>query len=132
MGKSAATPIGYYANFARWNRLTLMRAPGDLRELREVARTAEHPERLQKLIELIEDELGYRALSRRLGRQGGAVVGGSTALSLPAQGIRDRADDRPRRFEAWIAEDLAPHRRHGGRGAGRGRRCTLRRSTGSS
>ena len=46
MGKDMPIPIEYYASFAHWHRLSLMRGPKTLRELAELARTAQHPERL--------------------------------------------------------------------------------------
>ena len=57
--KVLEVPSGYYANFARWNQLSMMRAPRTLRDIAEVARTAEHPDRLRHLIRLIEEDAGY-------------------------------------------------------------------------
>ena len=59
MGKPLPVPPEYYSGFARWHRLSLMRTPRTLRAIAEVARTAQHPERLHHLIALIEDGLGY-------------------------------------------------------------------------
>ena len=38
-------PPGWYSSFARWHMLSLMRAPKTLRDIAEVARTADRPER---------------------------------------------------------------------------------------
>jgi hypothetical chaperone protein len=73
MGKTMPIPVEFYAGFARWHLLSLMRAPRTLRAIEEVARTATHPDRLHHLIALIEDGLGY-ALYR-------AVSGAKAALS---------------------------------------------------
>lgn len=99
-------PPEYYASFARWHRLSLMRTPRTLRELEEVARASAHPERLRTLIALIRDELGYRLYQ--------SVSEAKTALSrADAVTLRfhhkdfalaetiTRAD-----FESWIAPDL--------------------------
>ena len=59
MGKPLPVPPEYYSGFARWHLLSLMRTPRTLRSIAEVARTAQHPERLRHLIALIEDGLGY-------------------------------------------------------------------------
>ncbi len=48
-----------YASFARWHRLSLMRAPKTMRDIEAVAKVAAHPERLRALLRLIRDELGY-------------------------------------------------------------------------
>ena len=59
MGNDMPVPAEYYAGFARWHRLSLMRSPRTLREINEVARTAAEPAKLRQLIRLIEEELGY-------------------------------------------------------------------------
>ena len=74
MGKPLPVPPEYYSGFARWHRLSLMRTPRTLRAIAEVARTAQHPERLHHLIALIEDGLGYALYQAVSDRQGGAVA----------------------------------------------------------
>jgi hypothetical chaperone protein len=106
MGNPLPVPPGWFASFARWHRLSLMRAPKTLRDIAEVARTAEHPERLRWLVRLIEDEAGY-ALYR-------AVSEAKTALSAAEETTLrfDHADfvlQAPitrAAFEAWIAPEL--------------------------
>jgi hypothetical chaperone protein len=100
-------PPEYYAAFARWHRLSLMRNPRTLREIAEVARHARHPERLQALIELITDEQGfalYQAVSgvkMALSRQEAAELRFSHGKLEILETIRRDA------FETWIAPDLA-------------------------
>ena len=74
MGKPLPVPPEYYSGFARWHLLSLMRTPRTLRAIAEVARTAQHPERLRHLIALIEDGLGYALYQAVSDRQGGAVA----------------------------------------------------------
>ena len=59
MGKDMPIPIEYFSSFARWHRLSLMRNPKTLREIGEVAQTAQHPDRLRGLMALIQDEQGF-------------------------------------------------------------------------
>ncbi len=107
MGKELPVPVGWYASFARWHLLSMMRAPRTLRDIAEVARTADHPDRLRQLVTLIEDETGY-ALYR-------AVSGVKAALSEAEEAVldfahRDFAIAAPitrAAFEGWIAPDLA-------------------------
>jgi hypothetical chaperone protein len=107
MGKPLPVPPAWYASFARWHLLSLMRAPRTLRDIAEVTRTAEHPERLRRLVRLIEDEAGY-ALYR-------AVSGAKAALSAAEETVLDfahadftlRAPIRRAEFEGWIAPELA-------------------------
>jgi hypothetical chaperone protein len=108
-GKVLAFPNHYYANFARWHQLALMKSSGDLKELRDLARTALDPEPLERFIATIENDLGF-ALYR-------AVSAAKAALSetdevqfrfsdagaeLDIQVAITRAD-----FEGWIAADVA-------------------------
>ena len=106
MGTDLPVPPDYFTGFARWHRLSLMRAPRTLRAIEEVATASARPERLRMLIRLIEDELGYQlyqtvsAVKAELSRQ-------DTAVLRFAHG--DLAIEREiarYEFEAWIAEDL--------------------------
>ncbi len=72
MDKILSIPNHYYANFARWNQLALMKGSGDLKELRELARVALDPEPLETFIDIVERDLGFRTLPRRVVRQDGA------------------------------------------------------------
>lgn len=107
MGTALPVPPSFYTSFARWHRLSLMRAPRTLREIGEVARAADHPEQLHHLIRLVEDEAGYALYQ--------AVSGVKAALSGAEEAVlRFRHGDfaleeavRRADFEAWIAPELA-------------------------
>ncbi|MCB4820921.1 Hsp70 family protein [Roseicella aerolata] len=106
-GKPMPIPVGWYLSFARWHQLSLMRAPKVMADIAEVARTAEHPERLRHLVMLVEEEAGY-ALYR-------AVSGVKAALSRAESAVLDfrheeftvQAEITRTEFERWIAPDLA-------------------------
>jgi hypothetical chaperone protein len=107
MGKPVPVPQGWYASFAHWHRLSLMRAPRTMRGMHEVARTAEEPERLGHLIRLIEDEAGYAlyravtAAKAALSREERTTLDFAHADFVISAGIERSA------FEEWIAPDLA-------------------------
>ena len=105
-GEMLPVPPAWYSAFARWNQLSMMRAPRTLRDIAEVARTAEYPEGLHRLTMLIEEDAGYalyRAVSGVKAALSAAPVAtldfthGDFALRVPIA----RAD-----FEAWIAPEL--------------------------
>ena len=106
MGKQLPVPPEYFSGFARWHLLSLMRAPRTLRAIAEVARTADHPERLRHLITLIEDGLGFELYQ--------AVSGVKAALSHADTAVlrfahKDLAIERAitrADLESWIAGDL--------------------------
>jgi hypothetical chaperone protein len=106
---STALPIppDYYSGFAQWHRLSLMRSPRMLRDIAEVARTADHPERLHHLIRLIEDEAGY-ALYRAVSAVKAELSQADRAvLRFEHAGLRVEQPIQRSAFEAWIAPELA-------------------------
>ena len=107
MGKPLPIPPAWYASFARWHQLPLMRGPKTLRDIAEVARTADHPEMLHRLIRLIEDEAGY-ALYRAVSSAKAALSAEEAAvLCFRHEDFEIEAPIARTDFEAWIAPDLA-------------------------
>ena len=107
MGKPLPIPPAWYASFARWHQLPLMRGPKTLRDIAEVARTADDPAALHRLIRLIEDEAGY-ALYRAVSSAKAALSGAEEAvLSFRHEDFTIEAPIARADFEAWIAPDLA-------------------------
>jgi hypothetical chaperone protein len=107
MGKPLPVPPEYYSGFSRWHLLSLMRTPRTLRAIAEVARTAQHPERLRHLIALIEDGLGYALYQAVSTAKADLSHAETTTLRFRH---KDFAVDRPitrGEFEGWIASDLA-------------------------
>jgi hypothetical chaperone protein len=106
-GKDLPVPAEYYTSFARWHRLSQMRAPRTMRDIEAVARTADRPEQLHALLRLVRDELGYELYR--------AVSGVKAALSTAeAAPLRFRHEDfaieetiTRADFEGWIAPDVA-------------------------
>ena len=107
MGKRLPMPVHYYSRFQRWSDLSFLRAPEILRELRSLRRMSEAPEAIDRLIYIIEEELGFELYR--------AVSAAKTALSsqdtakLEFNHGRVQIDEEIGRagFESWIAEDLA-------------------------
>ena len=104
--KLLSLPTHYYANFARWNQLAMMKANGDLKELRQLARVAVDPEPLERFIEIIEQDLGfplYRAVSQ-------AKIALSSAneavLRFHEAGVAIEERITRAQFEGWIEPDV--------------------------
>jgi len=107
MGKKLPIPPSWYASFARWHQLPLMRGPKTLRDIAEVARTADRPEQLHHLIRLIEDEAGY-ALYRAVSAAKAALSAAEeTVLRFEHEDLLIEAPIRRAEFDSWIAPDLA-------------------------
>jgi hypothetical chaperone protein len=107
MDKRLPIPSHYYARFQRWSDLSFLRTPETLRELRTLKRMAEDPDGLDRLIYIIEEELGFdlyqavSAVKTELSSAESAVLEFKSGPVQIAETIT-RAD-----FERWIAPDLA-------------------------
>jgi len=100
-------PNRYYSAFARWSQLALMRGSRELRELREIARTALDPEAMQRFIALIEGDHGWR-LYQAVSAAKEALSSQTTAqFRLEAGGLVIQATIARADFERWIARELA-------------------------
>ena len=106
MGKPLPVPPEYYSGFARWHLLSLMRNPRTLRSIAEVARTAQHPERLHHLITLIEDGLGYALYQAVSTAKADLSNADTTVLRFHHKAFTVERPIARSEFEDWIAPDL--------------------------
>ncbi len=100
-------PQRYYAAFARWDQLALLRASRDMKDIRDIAKTALEPDKLAKLIEVLDDHHGYslyQAISRL---KMDLSVAATASFEFCAGSIRIRAEVSRSDFETWISPDLA-------------------------
>jgi hypothetical chaperone protein len=105
--KTLPIPQRYYAAFARWDQLALLRASKDMRDIRALARTALEPDKLDRMIEVLDDNHGY-ALYRSVAALKMALSGREQAdFRFVAGSIRIEKRVTRAEFEDWIAPDLA-------------------------
>lgn len=105
-GKTLPIPNKYYAAFARWDQLALLRASREMREIRALAREAQAPERIERLIEVLDENYGYR-LYRSVSRLKEALSARSRAeFRFEAGSISIVRDVGRAEFESWIAPEL--------------------------
>lgn len=99
-------PGGYFADFADWSRLALMRNRRTLDELRRLQRDATDPEPIGRMIALIEHEQGF-PLYDAVGRLKRALSDVEAAeFRFSGDGVDIAAEVRRSDFEGWIADDL--------------------------
>jgi len=102
----APMPNRYYASFARWDQLALMRASRDMSDIRGLVRRALEPEKIARLVEFLDGEYGYR-LYQSISRLKEALSGQSAARFVFQAGAIDIQRDVERtEFESWIGRDL--------------------------
>jgi hypothetical chaperone protein len=100
-------PPSLFVNAARWNLLSTFRSSPEFKTLTEMQRDAEEPEKLQRFIDLVEENEGY-ALYQAVARAKTALSGAQRAdFAFKAHGIDLKAEVTRAQFEAWIADDLA-------------------------
>ena len=105
-GKTLPIPYKYYAAFARWDQLALLRASRDMREIRALEREAAEPEKIARLIEMLDENYGYR-LYRSVSKLKETLSSETEAQFRFEAGSISIVRDVPRAlFEGWIAPEL--------------------------
>ena len=99
-------PGGWFAEFADWSRLALMRNRKTLEELRRLQRTVVDPAPIGRMIALIEHEQGF-PLYDAVGRLKRALSTQDAAgFRFDGGGVTIEAEVRRADFERWIGDDL--------------------------
>jgi hypothetical chaperone protein len=105
-GKVLPIPNRYYSAFARWDQLALMRASRDMREIRKLVREAVEPEKLERLVEVLDENHGYR-LYRSVSQLKVALSAAPEADFRFEAGSIDISRKVARaEFESWISPEL--------------------------
>ena len=105
--KVLEVPSGYYANFSRWNQLSIFKTTREFNDLKSLVRSALEPEKLELFIDLVEHDEGYPLYQ--------AISATKMALSNDEEaefhfkplGAAGRKTVKRADFEQWIAPDLA-------------------------
>ncbi len=100
-----AVPNWVYFKLERWHHLSFLRTNSTMNMLRTARAQAFEPEKIEALINLIEEDLGYQ-LHRAVQEVKCALSGASSAEFRFVDGILEiRARVTRRAFEGWIAEE---------------------------
>ena len=99
-------PQRYYAAFARWDQLALLRASEDMRDIRALERTAVEPEKIAALIEVLDGNHGY-ALYKSVSALKEALSAQTEAtFHFAAGSVEIEKQVQRSEFEAWINPEL--------------------------
>jgi hypothetical chaperone protein len=105
--KTLVIPASYFADFANWSRLALMRNRRTMDELQRLHRQAADPAAIARLIAVIDNELGY-PLYDAIGQVKRSLSSDDSAIfRFAGGGLEIEAEVTRASFEAWIADDLA-------------------------
>ncbi|KQW82411.1 Hsp70 family protein [Brevundimonas sp. Root1279] len=105
--KTLPIPQRYYAAFARWDQLALLRASKDMRDIRALARTAEEPDKLDRLVEILDDNHGYALYQAVSALKLDLSEHEVADFAFVAGSIRIEKTVTRQEFEGWIAPELA-------------------------
>jgi hypothetical chaperone protein len=107
MGSVAPIPARYYAAFARWEQLALLRASKDMRDIRGLLRSALEPDKIARLVEILDHNHGYR-LYQAVSRVKEALSANEAAtFSFHAGEVAIETRVARADFDGWIAPELA-------------------------
>ncbi|WP_426165637.1 Hsp70 family protein [Sandarakinorhabdus sp. DWP1-3-1] len=104
--KTLEIPGGYFADFADWSRLALMRNRRTMAELHKLQRSALDPAAIGRMIAVIEQEQGFR-LHEAVGQvKRDLSTAEAATFRFNGAGLEIAADVTRAAFEAWIAPDI--------------------------
>lgn len=99
-------PNRYYSAFARWEQLALLRASKDMKDIRRLVRSAIEPEKIERLVEVLDDNLGYR-LYQAVSRLKEALSAADVAtFDFQGGSVHIAGEVKRASFEGWIAPEL--------------------------
>lgn len=105
-GKVLPIPNRYYAAFARWDQLAMMRASRDMREIRKLVREAVEPDKITRLVETLDENYGYRLYRAVSKLKESLSTQDAAQFRFEAGSIRIVRDVPRLAFEGWIAPEL--------------------------
>ena len=105
--KVLEVPSGYYANFARWNQLSIFKTTREFTDLKSLVRSALEPEKLELFIDLVEHDEGYPLYQAISATKMALSADEEAEFHFPPLGKAGHKSVRRADFENWIAPDLA-------------------------
>jgi hypothetical chaperone protein len=100
-------PSSYYANFGRWNQLSIFKTSREFAELKKLVRTSMEPEKLETFIDLVDHDEGYPLYQAVSATKMALSTAEEAEFNFPPLGAAGRAMIRRSDFESWIVDDLA-------------------------
>ncbi|WFU09921.1 Hsp70 family protein [Rhizobium sp. CB3090] len=105
--KLLEVPTSYYANFGRWNQLSIFKTSREYADLKALVRSSLEPEKLETFIELVEHDEGYPLYQAVSATKMALSANEEAEFNFPPLGSAGRKTVRRADFESWIADDLA-------------------------
>ena len=106
MGKRLEMPRSCFSSFANWHELSIMRTSRAFRELKELAPFSDAPERVGRLIRLVESDQGYPLYKAVSEAKEALSREEATRFAFHAGGVEIHTTIQRADFEAWIEPEL--------------------------
>jgi hypothetical chaperone protein len=104
--KLLEVPTGYYANFGRWNQLSIFKTSREFSDLKSLVRTAIEPEKLELFIDLVDHDEGYPLYQAISATKMALSAEEEAEFNFPPLGRAGRKTVKRADFESWITDDL--------------------------
>ncbi|MDL2404408.1 Hsp70 family protein [Rhizobium calliandrae] len=105
--KLLEVPTSYYANFGRWNQLSIFKTSREYADLKALVRSSLEPEKLETFIDLVENDEGYPLYQAVSATKMALSANEEAEFNFPPLGKAGRKTVRRTEFESWIVDDLA-------------------------
>ncbi len=105
--KILEVPSGYYANFSRWNQLSVFKTSKEFSDLKTLVRASLEPEKLETFIDLIEHDEGYPLYQAVSATKMALSQADESEFHFAPLGRDGHLTVKRTDFESWIAPDLA-------------------------
>ncbi|OIR00784.1 chaperone protein DnaK [mine drainage metagenome] len=106
-GKDLPVPAWLYGKLARWHHISFLKTGSTLRMLRDIQRHCDQPEAIDRLLTLIEADLGYPLYRAVQQVKQALTLQDEVTLEFCQEGLDLSRRITRRDFEGWIAPDLA-------------------------
>jgi len=100
-------PAGYYANFSRWNQLSIFKTTREFTDLKSLVRSATDPDKLELFIDLVEHDEGYPLYQAISATKMALSASEEAEFHFSPLGKAGHKTVKRADFETWIADDLS-------------------------
>jgi hypothetical chaperone protein len=104
--KKLEVPSSWYANFGRWNQLSIFKTSREFTELKKLVRSSLDPEKLETFVDLVEHDEGYPLYQAVSATKIALSSSDEAEFNFAPLGRGGKKSIRRRDFESWIAEDI--------------------------
>ncbi|HEX8044936.1 Hsp70 family protein [Rhizobium sp.] len=105
--KLLEVPTSYYANFGRWNQLSIFKTSREYADLKKLVRSSMEPDKLETFIDLVEHDEGYPLYQAVSATKMALSAEEEAEFNFPPLGKAGCKTVRRADFERWIADDLS-------------------------